>query len=60
MDLHELKIWISGFAAALEKEKQQTPLNAEQWTLVLKKIMEAEDASTTKIVVTNLTELAAD
>ena len=46
LSLHELKIWISGFAAGLEKEKQGNPINADQWSLVVRMIMEAEDAST--------------
>jgi hypothetical protein len=48
MDLHELKIWISGFSSALDKMTGKNPLNNDQWQYVLEKIMAAEDASTTK------------
>jgi hypothetical protein len=42
MTLHELKIWIDGFQAAL---KDQAP-NKDQWATVVAKIMESADAST--------------
>lgn len=49
MNLHELQVWIRGFAAASTKRGSVgTAITNEQWTTVQKMIMEAKDASTEK------------
>ena len=43
MNLHELKIWMDGFQAALQKDAAP---NKEQWVIMIEKIQTAVDAST--------------